>query len=396
MHVLLLGPYPPPQGGVQRNMLAIRDQLRRAGHECSIINITRSARNSGSDGEPDVYHPQTPLALVRLLLKLKYDLLHIHIGGEIPLRVLGLLAVCALAARGKSVLTLHSGGYPLSRAGRAARRFSARGFIFRLYERLVCVNREQVEMFEKFGAPREKVRLIYPFFNRKPDENVGVPAHLKDFAAAHKPFLLTVGLLQPAYNLPLQIEALRKIRENFPGAGLMIVGAGDLEDEMRRIIDAKSYAGHILLAGDVEHAVTLHLINDCDVLLRTTDYDGDAISVREALYLETPVIATDNGLRPEGVRLIPAGDRAALEKAIASTLSAVEQREKNKSAAKSDDYRNITAILNLYEEISGGALKKSESTGEEKALPSKVSSSLWLFWLMSNVLKNLAETAGAV
>ncbi|HLM00166.1 MAG TPA: glycosyltransferase, partial [Pyrinomonadaceae bacterium] len=357
MHVLLLGPYPPPQGGVQRNMLAIRDQLCRAGHRCSIINITRSARSCADDGgETNVYHPQTPLALVRLLLKLKYDLLHIHIGGNIPLRVLGLLAVCALAARGKSVLTLHSGGYPSSKEGRAARKFSLRGFIFRLYERLVCVNREQVEMFEKFGAAREKVRLIYPFFNQNPNENVRVPAHLKDFAAAHKPFLLTVGLLQPAYNLPLQIEALQKIREKFPRAGLMILGAGDLEDDLRRIIAAKSYAEHILLAGDVQHAVTLHLINDCDVLLRTTDYDGDAISVREALHLDTPVIATDNGMRPEGVRLIAPGDRAALEKAIESTLpAATEQVEKIKSARKPDDYGNIAAILNLYEEVRGGA-----------------------------------------
>ena len=44
--------------------------------------------------------------------------------------------------------------------------------------------------------------------------------------------------------------------------------------------------------GDVEHPVTLHLINRADILLRTTKFDGDAIAVREALFLETPVIAT--------------------------------------------------------------------------------------------------------
>ncbi|HEY0049188.1 MAG TPA: glycosyltransferase family 4 protein [Pyrinomonadaceae bacterium] len=383
MHILLLGPYPPPQGGVQRNMLAIRDELRRAGHACSIINITRSAQ---AVPEPDVYHPQTPLALARLLLKLKYDLLHIHIGGEIPARVLGLLALCALAARGKSVLTLHSGGYPLSEDGRAARKFSLRGFIFRFYKRLVCVNRQQVEMFEKFGAAKEKIRLIYPFFNQNPNENVSIPAALESFVAAHQPFLLTVGLLQPTYNLPLQIKTLGKIREKFPGAGLMIAGAGELEDELRRIIAAAPDGEHILLAGDVEHAVTLRLINECDVLLRTTDYDGDAISVREALHLDTPVVATDNGMRPEGVYLIPKGDGAALEKAIESTLG---KGAKIKSV-KPDDYRNITAILNLYEEINGA---QSESS-REKTLPSKVSS-LWLFWLVLNALRDLLGSGAA-
>jgi glycosyltransferase involved in cell wall biosynthesis len=374
MHILLLGPYPPPQGGVQRNMLDIRDYLRRDGHTCSIINITRSSQ---ATREPDVYHPQTPLALVRLLLKLKYDLLHIHIGGEIPPRVLALLAVCAVIARGKSVLTLHSGGYPLSKAGRAAGKISLRGFIFRLYTRLICVNRQQVEMFEKFGAAKENVRLIYPFFNRNPDKNVSVPAPLKDFAAAHQPFLLTVGFLQPAYNLPLQIEALEKVREKFPAAGLMIIGAGDCEDELRRLIASKSYGEHVKLAGDVAHAVTLHLINDCDVLLRTTRYDGDAISVREALHLDTPVVATENGMRPEGVRLIPAGDVGALENAIAATLTSGARIK----SAKPDDYRNMAAILSLYKEI----VATGAGVGE-KTLSSNVSS-LWLLWFIQHLLE---------
>ena len=55
-----------------------------------------------------------------------------------------------------------------------------------------------------------------------------------------------------------------------------------------------------MLAGNVEHPVVLHLIRDARLLLRTTLFDGDAISVREALFLGTPVIATDNKMRPDG------------------------------------------------------------------------------------------------
>jgi glycosyltransferase involved in cell wall biosynthesis len=355
MHVLLLGPYPPPQGGVQRNLLAIRDELLAAGHECSIVNITRRRAGKGKNApeESNVYHPQTPLALLRLLFKLKYDLLHIHIGGEIPLRVLGLLAVCALIAAGKSVLTLHSGGYPLSRAGRAARRFSLRGMVFRRFAKIICVNRQQVEMFEKYGASRENVRLISPFFNRSPNPAVTVPERLQKFAAAHSPFLLTVGLLQPLYRLPLQIEALGRLREKFPDAGLMIVGAGESENELRRLIASKSYGEHILLAGDVEHAVTLHLINDCDALLRTTAYDGDAISVREALHLNTPVVATDNGMRPEGVFLISLDGGKEAENALAKAVEDVLRNEKIVREKRPDDCANIIAVINLYREIVG-------------------------------------------
>jgi hypothetical protein len=34
--------------------------------------------------------------------------------------------------------------------------------------------------------------------------------------------------------------------------------------------------------------------------MRPTFYDGDAISVRESLFLQTPVVATDNKMRSGG------------------------------------------------------------------------------------------------
>ena len=96
----------------------------------------------------------------------------------------------------------------------------------------------------------------------------------------------------------------------------MLVGDGSMRAEVAAAIDKSGHAKNICLAGNVEHEVTLHLIKDADVLLRTTVFDGDAISVREALHLGTPVIATDNGMRPEGVELIMSGDRNGLAEAV--------------------------------------------------------------------------------
>ena len=44
MRVVQLGPYPPPHGGVQTNLVAIREYLRRSGHACDAINLTRHRR----------------------------------------------------------------------------------------------------------------------------------------------------------------------------------------------------------------------------------------------------------------------------------------------------------------------------------------------------------------
>jgi len=343
MHVLQLGPYPPPEGGIHRNMLAIREELLKNGHLCSII---ATAKSSKITPEPNVYHPRTPKDLIKLLKNLKYDVLHVHVGGELPLRVLAFLAVCAFFGRGKSILTFHSGGYALENV-EAANRFSRDGLVFRMFRKIIVVNPLMIEMFEKFGVKREKIHLIYPFVLQNPDKSVEIPQTLKDFAEQHSPFLLTVCLLEDTYDLFMQIDALEKVLEKLPAAGLMIVGSGSLENDLTQAIAEKPYAGRIFLTGDVEHKITLHLIKKADILLRTTKFDGDAIAVREALFLDTPVIATDNGMRPEGVNLIPIRDAESLIKKI-KEISGIKH---SSIAEKSDDKSNIEAVLNIYDEV---------------------------------------------
>ena len=63
-----------------------------------------------------------------------------------------------------------------------------------------------------------------------------------------------------------------------------------------------------MLCGDVPHELTLHAITRAAALLRTTRYDGDSIAVREAIAAGTPVVATDNGMRPAGTELFRIGD----------------------------------------------------------------------------------------
>lgn len=343
MHILQLGPYPPPEGGIHRNMLAIREELQAKGHRCSIIATAKSSRIIP---EPDVYHPRTPKDLVKLLKDLNYDILHLHIGGDIPLRVLALMAICAFFGRGKSILSFHSGGYAVEKV-KIANRFSRDAFVFRMFRKIIAVNSLMVEMFEKFGVKTDRIHQIYPFVLKNPDKSVAIPRDLKQFAENHRPFLLTVCLLEDTYDLFMQIDALEKVLEKLPDAGLMIVGSGSLENELKQAIASKSYAARVFLVGDVEHKITLHMIKSADILLRTTKFDGDAIAVREALFLETPVIATDNGMRPAGVHLIPIHDGGSL----VSSIVEIVNKERKLVVEKPDDKTNIESVIEIYKDI---------------------------------------------
>jgi glycosyltransferase involved in cell wall biosynthesis len=294
-----------------------------------------------------IYYPSSAMDVVRLILQKKAEIIHLQIGGDVSWRLLGLGLVCSLLPSRKLVLTLHSGGYPSSPAGKAARPISLRGFLFRRFDGLIGVNQDIVNLFVKFGVPLAKIRMILPFALPAHVPDVPLPETMRKFLETHCPVLLTVSGLELEYDLPLQIEALGRLREMSPGAGLLIVGAGSREGEVRDRIQATPYAQDILLAGDVSHEIVLRIMSLSDILLRTTQYDGDSIAVREALHFGLPVVATDNGMRPDGVILIPVADRQALCQAIRLTLDKAQMRQTSPGA----DMTNLRLVFDFYQQL---------------------------------------------
>ncbi len=344
MRVLQIGPFPPPHGGVQSNLVAIRQFLRSRAIFCGVINLTRFRRPDADD----VYYPHSALQLVVLLFRLRYDIIHIHFGGNITPQLLALWFVCSLVPGKKTVLTFHSGGYPSSKEGRTARPGTLRGFVFRRLDRIISVNEEMVAMFQRFGVPSDRIRLIAPHASVPPPPALVRP-DIADFFELHSPVLATVGGLELEYDIPLQVDVLGDLLPRFSRLGLVIIGAGSLEREIRDLIGSKPYSSHLLLCGDVNHAETLRVIQDCNVLLRTTFYDGDSIAVREALHFGTPVVATENGMRPAGVHLIPVSDRDACRRTVEQILDGSRSASPQAPDHMNDD--NLLAVLQLYREL---------------------------------------------
>jgi glycosyltransferase involved in cell wall biosynthesis len=347
MKVLQLGPYPPPHGGVQTHIAAMVDFLRHHGILCEVMNLTRSRRPS----ENGIFYPSNSFSVLAHLLSHRYDVIHLHIGGRIWLRQLGLAIACSALPNTRCVLTFHSGGYPSSPEGRSAHARTLRAFALRRFDRIIAVNAEIAAFFERLGVRHERIRLISP--HSPPTAaacSAELPAGVESFFRDHQPLLITVGLLEKEYDLSLQIAVLGRVRDKWPSAGLLIVGSGSLHDVLRKQIENQPYAEHILLYGDLPHTATLQAIARADLMLRTTWYDGDALSVREALHLGLPVIATDNGMRPEGVRLIPARNPEALFAAIEEVLA--NPASKGEPAANTEN-GNMRAVLELYRELTG-------------------------------------------
>jgi glycosyltransferase involved in cell wall biosynthesis len=300
--------------------------------------------------------------VLQALMKRRSDVVHIHIGGQPSARLLGLCLVASLIPWTRSVLTFHSGGFATSPSGRRARRFSAAGFVFRRFDRVIAVSEEIASVFERYGVSRSQLRVIAPHAvdvseAGEPFSPLTAADSVLEFVDAHSPVLVTVGCLEPEYDLEFQIAAFAQIRNEHPSAGLVIVGGGSLHDRLRSTIEGSPAPEHVLLCGDLRHADTLRLIRRADALLRTTRYDGDSISVREALALGTPVVATSVSARPSGVYLFTIGDESGFLRAVRRAIAG------GRVSAELADYGSVDPVIALYNEVLSQQPNRREANG---------------------------------
>ncbi len=345
LHVLQLGPVPPPEGGISRNIFAIREELLAAGNHCSIIATSKS---DSQFEDKDIHYPRTRRELLGLLRTLEFDVLHLHVGGDVTPRVLSLAFACTVLARRRCFLTMHSGGYALSEAGQNAKPSTFAGIVFRRFSQVIVVNESLKEMFRNFGVAAERVSVIPPFALRPPAQETQLPEDLQEFCSHAGPLFVSVGGLERDYEPLFQIDAFKKVKKTMPNARLVIVGGGSMRADVERAISSIGAQDAIFLAGNLGHDIALTLIAKADAVLRITLFDGDAISVREARYLGTPVIATDNGMRPADVELVSVGDGSALTAAMGKIKP---KDDKIDPSTLLHENSNIQKVVDLYEAL---------------------------------------------
>ncbi len=348
-HVCLIGPIPPPWGGVETHMMGLRDALLANGSRCSVINVTRH-RQADHD---DLYFPGSPRELIARLHALRPDVVHLHFGGSLFARQAALFVVLSLRPGVKNVFTFHSGGFPTSPEGKRARWFSLRGFALRRLDAVVGVNQELVTTFARYGVRHKRLHLIAPFAEGPKRADVisePLPENISAFADQHSPLLVSVAQLEPEYGIDIQLDAFDDIRRQFPNAGLVVLGGGSLQASLQERIANHASRDHVLLAGNVPRPKTLALISRADLLLRTTHYDGDALSVREALSLGTRVLASRTAMRPAGVCLLQQLDAKTLAAAVRPALES-ERPQANIGASAAPSAMH--GVLALYDRLQG-------------------------------------------
>jgi glycogen synthase len=309
MRVLLIGPCPPPHGGISVHVSGIHRQLLAAGVTCRVLDMSR-VRPGFRFGLTVMRHAFTGWTL------------HLHTNGH-NLKSWLLALGCGLAgqSRGGCILTLHSGMAPgyLETAPYWRRRLAA--FTGSLYRLVICVNPEIRSALLSVGVGAQRTEVL-PAFLSTGGPRGSPESELRAWIERHQPLFSTVLFFRPEYGFNLLVACLARLRCLYPSLGCLVMGSGEQRAEAETQVREASLEGNILLLGDVDHDACRALMSACDVFLRPTIEDGDSISVREALSLGVPVVASRVGTRPDGAILFHPGNVeemiAKIELALAS------------------------------------------------------------------------------
>ena len=294
---LIVGALPPPAGGVATHCLELQRALEAAGLPAEIVDPRRRGPD-GRDGRPRLL---AKLAAARL----RRDLIHVHTNGHNR----GSWTLAALGAAGHlgpSLLTLHSGLAPaFIRAHRSwARRICGS------YTRVIAVNADIATALADAGVPDDRVRVCAAFTPSSLSFRLPPPG-LAQLRRAHSP--LVAAMLAPGveYGADCLLDAFAIVRKARPDAGLVIYGPGTRDPLLVAAVHARGLAGSVHHLGELPRERALAVAAAADVFVRPTLADGDAISVREAMALGRPVVASQVGARPAGIFGFAAGDAAA-------------------------------------------------------------------------------------
>ena len=237
---------------------------------------------------------------------------HFHTNGHNSRSWL-LAGICGLASRigPGGMLTLHSGMVPAYvRSASPLQRLFAR-FVCSLYRRVICVSVAIRTAITSLGVRITRTELSEAYLGV---QATGAPLdpELENWIRAHAPVLCTALFFRPEYGFDVLLAALRELRGTHPLIGCVVMGDSDHRGNAQRAVSAAGLQSHVLLAGDLRHSDCVNLIARCNVFVRPTLEDGDSVSVREAVGLGVPVVASEVGTRPPEAILFPCGDPAGL------------------------------------------------------------------------------------
>lgn len=222
------------------------------------------------------------------------------------------------------------------------------------YDRVAAISRSvQDFLVAEYGYPPERIVCLPLGWEGRP---------LPSAADDRRPTVVCVARLRAEKGHAVLLEAFATVCEAIPEARLLLVGDGELRDELTARVESLGLAANVEITGPVD-AVWPYLAQG-HVFALASHSEAYGIAVAEAMAAGLPVVASRVGGLPELVdegvtgALFPAGDHAALAAHLIGILQSPERRRRMGQAARAaaeplQMERSADRYLDLCQELAG-------------------------------------------
>jgi glycosyltransferase involved in cell wall biosynthesis len=210
------------------------------------------------------------------------------------------------------------------------------------------ISGDSVDMLEKaieLGARRERcehLQLGVDFRQFRPDIPAGTIAAVRagfDTPEDAPVVLSTRSFSQPYYNIPLFVDAIPALLARRPDAVFWIAGYEGADSGVRAQAERLGVAHAVRFLGRVPHERLQDVVAAADVYITIPSLDATAVSLLEAMAAGKAIVASALPSAMEWIvegetgRIVPPGERAALETAIGDLLDDPAARARLGAAA---------------------------------------------------------------
>ena len=325
--VLIVGPVPPPYGGMALQARALVERLRGDGVAAELLptNPPVPAPVGRVKGARTLV--QSILFLARLTRALcRFRIVHLLAASRwyFVLRVAPTVLLGTLFRR-RIIINYRGGEAPDFFA-----RFTWLVLpILRRADAIVVPSVYLQRVFEKYGF---RAAIIANFVD------------LERFRYRQrdrlKPKLLVTRSLEPLYNVKMALEACAIIQRKYPDAAIDVVGGGSEEAALREWVQRRGLTG-VCFHGAVPNEEIPRFLANADIFLNPTNADNMPLNLLEAFAAGVPVVTTNVGGIPdllgsvEAAMLVDPNDAAAMAAKIEELLCRPESAARLTRQARS-------------------------------------------------------------
>jgi len=309
----LIGPLPPPAGGMANQTRQLAWLLGEAGIEVELVQVNAPYRPAW------IERARVVRALFRLVPYLaqlwrcagRVELMHVMANSGWAWHLCAAPAVWIARLRGTPVVVNYRGG---NAAGFLAAQARWVRPTLRAASAVAVPSGFLRAVFARYGVDSEIVPNIVDLARFYP------AVHARD-ASSGRPHFIVTRNLEPLYDIDTALEAFALLRAELPGARLSIAGSGPLRESLERRCAALRIADAVTFTGRLDPEGMAALYRDADVMLNPSRVDNMPNSLLEAFASGVPVVSTNVGGIPYFVEdgktalLVPPRDPAAMAQA---------------------------------------------------------------------------------